>query len=570
MALDKLAKDPLYNFVGVNLRKDNLSLADGDMARAVNYDLHLKPGVLILRKGHKRLHVEAFNNPVRQVARHNGQLYHVAGSTLYRNFLSALTDLDTARIVSMAAYRPLNDTTSWTFLAQRETMQKDNGSTMRLWGIRRPSIDPVAAVGSAGSLTGSYRAKYTYARVVGSAVAHESNPSTPSNAVSLTSDEMNVDVTASPDDQVTHIRLYRTQAGGSLYLFDQMVANTTATLTSTQADTALGAAVEDDNDLPPQLAYVAEYQSHFFGVGDPDHLDYLWYAKRFRPEAWPDDQFLRIGADDDPLQVPVRMAGFLGVFSRKSKYRVSGNAASGFAWAEALNTRGTMCPHAIVATSSGVLFWARDGIFLTNFLQVDQELSRAIAPLFESGTHNGYEAINWNMTGDFSLAEYKRRLYAGYRDVSGTRMIAVYSQDTGQWYHYQHPCRTLYYDETEDQLLMGTNTGYVAVIEVGASDNEAPISGNAQTRTMSGIDRFVRKNFAFLKLDCEAVGDGGTVKLYIDDTLIQTVSVTAQTRTTLRRPIRLTDVQGYGWHLVITGSVQMYGATMLYSVFEEA
>lgn len=571
MALDRLLKDPLYGFMGVSLRRDNLSLAEGDMARALNADMHTQPGVLLLRKGSAHLHGEALSAAVRQVARHNGALYQVAGTHLYREFLDILSGLQPGHIVSLASYRPLNDTTSWTFIAQGAVMRKDDGVTVHVWGIEPPAVAPILAVGAAGSLTGDYKAVYTYARVVSGRVAHESNPSPAPGATALTADTLSVGVIASTDPQVTHIRVYRTIADGTLYLFDQEVDNLAAIINSSKADTALGAAVDHDNDVPPPLGYVAEYQSHFFGVQDATHPDYLWYARRFQPESWPSDQFLRIGTDDDPLQAIVRMAGFLGVFSLRSKYRVSGNASSGFAWAEALNTRGTLAPQAILATSTGVLFWAKDGIFVTNFLQADQELSKTIAPLFEPGTHNDYAAIDWDKAHSFSLSEYKRRLYAGYTDVEGHRLIAVYSQDTGQWYHYQQPCSTLYYDESTDQLLMGTSTGFVAVLEVGSSDDGAVVSMDAQTRTLSGVDRMVRKTFQYLKLDVAAANTtGGTVTLRIDGAVVQAIPVTSTSRTTLRGPIRLRDTQGYSWELIISGGVNLYGAQVLYSPLEDA
>ena len=45
----------LSTFQGVNLRKDRLSLADEDMARAINVDLHTQVGTILSRRGTTRV-----------------------------------------------------------------------------------------------------------------------------------------------------------------------------------------------------------------------------------------------------------------------------------------------------------------------------------------------------------------------------------------------------------------------------------------------------------------------------------------------------------------------------------
>ena len=171
-------------------------------------------------------------------------------------------------------------------------MRKDDGTNTRSWGISAPSAAPTTAIGAAGSLSGAYFSAYTYARVVGSSVAHESNPSPNGTTRTLSSQTLDTTVVASTDPDVTNIRLYRTIAGGSSLLFDQQVANAGATINSTQADTSLGTAVETDNNVPNNMSWVAEFQSHVWGCRDSSNPHYLWYSKRFRPESFPLSQFL--------------------------------------------------------------------------------------------------------------------------------------------------------------------------------------------------------------------------------------------------------------------------------------
>src|SRR5205823_4711231 len=131
--------------------------------------------------------------------------------------------------------------------------------------------------------------------------------------------------------------------------------------------------------------------------------------------------------------------GLLGAFTRLTKYRVFGNSVSGFTYLEALNSRGVVSPQAVLGSTRGALFVARDGVFLTNFVEGDVELTRDIQALFYGQVTNSLYPINWSVPEALSLAEYKRRLYFSYQDTAGTRMLAVYSLDTQRWYHYQHP-----------------------------------------------------------------------------------------------------------------------------------
>ena len=405
----------LAGWLGLNLRKDRLSLADEELARSINADLHSMPGVLVLRRGRRALWSTAVPLLLlRRLGRTGTTRYQVAGETLYRNQAAILTGLHTNHVTTFVPARPLNDTTTWTFIADDATMRKDDGSTLRLWGIAAPSTAPASvsqtgywatattqtweetpsyvptpayrftAANSAQSqafrtaqttagwavtqaweyqtptqtgavlasspferaflssttpnldddttprtgLTGTYGVAYTYVRKAGNAVAHESNPSsTTTTTVSGRVGALRYTVTASSDAQVTHIRCYRTVQGGSTLLYDQEVSNATQTVTTSQADTALGTAVERDNDPPPTCSYAAAHQGHVFLCRYATQPHYLWYSKRYRPEAWPTSQYLPIGDPHDPLQGAVTLGATSGCS------RASPNTAS---WA-------TMC-----------------------------------------------------------------------------------------------------------------------------------------------------------------------------------------------------------------------------------
>jgi hypothetical protein len=498
-----VGRESTSGFLGINLRRDSLSLADEDLLRAINADLHRTPGVIRLRQGRTLQPGAALPGAVRTLTRHGLRQYQVAGSGLFRDGTSILTGLSGATS-TLTPYRPLNDTTTWSFLADQAAMRKDDGTIVRLWGIVAPTGGAGVTAGGAGGLTGTYSAYYTYARVVGTSIAHESNPSPAVAGVALTAQELNIAVVASEDPQVTRILVYRTVAGGTLGLFAAQLSNATQTYVSGQTDISLGTQVELDNNPPPLAGWVAEHQGHLFLCLDATNPHYLWYSKRFRPESWPLDQFLELGNPYDPLQCAVPLTGVLGVFSRETKYRVLGNAVSGFVGIEALSTRGVPAPNAVTVTSRGTLFVARDGIFLTNFVEADLEISQSIQALFYGETINELAPIAWNVPEALTMAEYKRRLYFGYQDTAGARMLAVYSLDTQHWYHYTHPVHRLYADESTDTLLMGDTTGNVWSLEQGTTDGGAAIALDVTLPVRDVGDRFRRKRFGWLGLDLES------------------------------------------------------------------
>jgi len=561
----------LAGFTGVNLRRDRLSLADEACARAINADFHTRPGVARLRKGRSLVSATVLGGAVRLLATLGSRRYQIAGTTWYRAFASIRTGLSGAQ-AQMAAYRPLNDTTTWVFLADTNGMRKDDGTTVRTWGLAAPTSAATAADGGAGALIGNYSVKYTYVRLVGTAIAHESNPSPVSNTLAITNKVISLTGLAdSGDAQVTHKRIYRTVDTGSTWLFDTQIAQGTTTATLSKADTALGTAVETDNDAPPACGWVVEFQGHFFLLRDPANPHYLWYSKHFRPESVPTTQFLEVGNPSDPLTAAVRLVGLLGVFTAQTKYRVFGNAVSGFTYTEALSARGTPAPQAVLATDAGALFVARDGLFVTNFLNADALLSTAIEGLWSTETLNEYAPIDFTRAPEIALTAWRQRYYLSYPTTEGSTMMAVYSRDTERWYFYDHQVRTLYAEEDEGLLLAGTDAGDVHSLETGSADGGASIAYHLEPAERAGGHPAARKRFDYLKADVDC--QGGTVQLgvYVDGVLRARTRLTGR-RT--RRLLRLPDkVLGYTWRVQLTYSgteaVEVHGVQIYSQPLED-
>lgn len=560
-------------FLGVNLRQDRLRLEDGDVARAINADLHTQPGTVMLRLGRSRQFTTALADlSIRRLARYyGGSRYRVAGQSLYRNQTAIYSGLSNEHVTTLTPFRPLSDTTVYMFVADTSRMQKDSGTALSDWGVAAPTTAPTVAVGAAGSLTGAYSFRYTYIRKVGGVVVYESNPSPVSSTINPVSQVMNISALIdSTDSTITHKRIYRTPADTTSYLNDQDIATGTTTGTSSVSDTALGGEVEVDNDPPPNASWCFGYLEHMFLCRDQDNSHYLWWSKRYRPEQVPAENFLEIGHPQDPLQCGVAYGGLAGVFTRLTKYRILGNSTSGFVHQEAMTKRGTPAFNAVEATEHGIIFPARDGIFVTQLVSPDVEVSNQIEPLFYGETVNGFYPINWDAASQFTSAVFKGRYYLSYADSRSSvpNMIMVYSFDTKRWYFYDSPLRSFFVEEQDNRLTAGTQDGFVVTMESGSDDEGDDIEMEVETRDYAGEEGGnILKLYQYMKIDADTLGEYVNIDFYLDDTRRATLYLSHDGRTSKLYNLPA-SLLGYKWRAKIryTGSerVRVYSAGTLY------
>ena len=655
-----LKGQPSGRFLGVNLRQDRVSLADEEVAKAINADLHSQPGAIVLRLGRTAQNSTPLTDlAIRRIAKINSHRYRVAGQSLFCSETKVLNGVLSANLITtMLPFRPLGDTTIWNFLADDAAMYKVNCTTATgTWGIPAPS-QPTVGIGITGltdNLSGPYVVQYTFVRLASGAVAAEGNPSTITDSITLSSNQLGIGDMAHPADTTTNaLGIYRSIAGGTTPLLDTRIlipdehrysvthtwevtaTHTTGSLlkylefhwsinsgsisvsdvsvgarasqaweptgtgdsddaagrrgtyrwestllyVTTQAlywayasftpDTSLSDIIEVDNGLPPTASYVVAFQEHAWFVRDASNPHYAWFSKRFKPEQVPADNFLELGNADDPLQCAGVVGGQLGVFSRKTKYRVFGNATTGFSSLEAASPRGTRCPMALLATEFGLIFVANDGIFSTVLSSPDTCFSERLLPLFFGETVNDMLPIDWDYAQHFSAAAYKGRYYFSYVEQGQTtpNRLAVYSRDTEHWYHYDHPLRSLYVEEDTDLALGGGLDGFVYVLENGTTDNGSSIALDVDTKDFQGESKDMRKLFQHLKVDMNTLGATVTVKLYLDDTLAYTTTVSTSARAERLLPLPDDGVMGHHWRVnfTYTGStrIRIYQCAALY------
>src|SRR3990167_4759476 len=132
---------------GLNLRQEAADVEEPESRKLVNLDPFQKPGTLVVRRGKETIGGPLQDNLVRAVARINSIRYQVAGRRLYREF-TAITGpyLAENQKTAFTAFRPLDDSVTWAFIADDDWMLKSDDTKLFQWGIDEPlSPDPKVA-----------------------------------------------------------------------------------------------------------------------------------------------------------------------------------------------------------------------------------------------------------------------------------------------------------------------------------------------------------------------------------------------------------------------------------------
>lgn len=211
----------------LNVSVDASDIADGDFVRCKNLRIN-QQGQAKTRDGSAKLNTTAINAAVWWIEEMDGSRYSFAGDSVYEDESSIASGLTSAQWAAIK-YSAYNDTTKNIFALNGTDRKRVEGSSVYEWGLEAPTTAPTLGIGGGSGLTGQYNAKYTYVRKVGSSAVAESNPSPAADVAQVLSNQsLSVGVTAPTDSQVTHIRLYRTLAGGSIYYLDAEIAASTS------------------------------------------------------------------------------------------------------------------------------------------------------------------------------------------------------------------------------------------------------------------------------------------------------------------------------------------------------
>ncbi len=468
---------------GLNLN-DPLTIGETELAIALNADFR-KDGVVRSRDGRVILYNSVGTDLMAMIS---GSLYSFS-TDIYKDGTSLGVTIGTP--LSICPMVPYNMSTEAGYLATSTGYKRIEGTNVYNWGISAPTNAPTVSVGTSTGLTGDYKVVYTYARKVGGSLVAESNPSPQSSTITLSNQSLQVGVTPASDPQVTHIRIYRTVAGGSTFLYDREIpASSTGTETNT-TDTSLGSAVEYDNDPPPSgvnvVASAFSYNRIFLGVANK-----LYFTKRHRPDSVPTTYYIEIGTPHYQIMGIIEWAGTVFVFTKEGIYYLQGDTPSSFTLVRTMATRGLYSTKGLVATDKGIMYVSYDGLYAFNG-QVEVKLTdQKVDALFRGEAVNGVNPINISQLSNSWLSYYKGKLFFGYPDGANTKpnKVLVYDFEKKKFsiYDYNLSINSTLVDNENGRFLIGDTNNNIWHAETGTSDGGSAITFRVRSKELSNIE----------------------------------------------------------------------------------
>jgi len=476
---------------GLNLN-DPRAIEDGELAIALNADFRQR-GVVRSRAGRTSVYTSQGADLIGSA---DGDIFTV-GSDVYRNG-SALSTSITG--VSALGVTKLQNVQNEVLLLSAQVNLKIDDDTVQTWGIAAPTVAPVdTAESGSGVADGTYYYKYTYLRKSGTTIIHESNPSPVSAGVTTASpnNQVDVTVTASSDSQVTHVRVYRTLAGGSatgalFYYTGLELALPTVNGNDTTADGSLGALLETDNDPPPATSLAAIAGPGADGVIFIATGNTLYFSKPYRPESFPAAYYVEVGVPYKAIKGVVDWGGLTYIFTTDTIYFLQGTDPATYYPVKTQASRGLAAPQAVVATEKGILYLAYDGVYAFNGQSEVKLSSEKIDSLFRGETVNTISPMSKDNLGNCWMTYFNGKMFLGY-PVSTTfpDRVLVYDFETFKFsiYNYGVSLKSAFVDTVNFRLLAGDTSGNIWQLESGESDNGTAFIFKVRSKELSGLSQ---------------------------------------------------------------------------------
>lgn len=551
----------------LNIAADSDLLPDDALTRCKNLRIDAA-GKLKTRDGSQKMNATAIETAIWLLVEQSGNRYAFAGTKIYKNETSIATGLAAAQW-SAVKYNAFNDTTQQIYALNGTDRKRIEDEDVYEWGISAPASAPSVVAGLLTGLTGAYSTKITYCRKVGSTVVSESDPSPASDSVSLTNQSLFIAWFDPSDPQVTHVRVYRTIAGGSTYLHEQDIAIGGQELDSNTSDANLGDEVDTDHDRPPlgQVVLGPTYNGILFIIKD----NLLYFSSAKQPEYWPTTNFIEVSTPQFPLKAGDFMNGQLYCFSKNEIYFIQGTGASTFfPYPMKAKTGAQNIFGAVSVPGRGIFHTGPDGIYL--FSGTDQKITEGtLEPIFRGETVNGINGVKVEnevpVMSTSWLFVYGNYLYFGYTsegyDYPTNVLVFNLVNNRLTYYIYNDgsdvQIRCLVRDEANNRTLIGDNTGYIREIEKISQtrDDTTEISWEAQSKdfTLATRKHFPRWN----KYDVDATNATScTGSLILDGSVHQSHTITGN-RDVRRRLVDVNNGSRAAIRFSGTGPATIYG-----------
>ena len=532
-----------------------------EMTRCKNLSVDRR-GRVDTRDGSTRPSANAMTSRASFILEQAGDRYAFVDSGIYKNeaalTATGLTDGDWSAV----SYNAFNETSQSVFaLNGTDRKRIDSSGNVREWGIDGPGAAPTVAVGAGTGLTGTYKVKITYARLSGSTVLSESNPSDASSGQALTNEDLAVTWVASSDAQVTHVRIYRTLAGGSIYFFDQNVAVGTLTVDTSTADASLAGEVATNHDRPPAGTIVAG--PFYNGIIFIAKGNLLYWCLAKQPEYVPATNFIEVGPPSRTIKAIVDLGGQAYCVTDKQLWYIQGAGAGTFNPIPLQTLAGGPNQFGAAGVEGrGIYHLGRDGLYLYSGGRDTKVSQTQFEALFDSDATelNGMQPVGaWPITTQWLWA-FENKLYFHY----GVGNLIVLNLDTSRstYYTFDQQLYAPTTDHTNRRFYVGDAGRFVRRVEDPSATDDVGSGIDWEVESMEFTLQTRRHFPRWIKYDADVeAATNVTGKVILDGAVHHTHSLTSN-RKTARRLIDTGNGRRCSIRFTGTGTATVYAAEM--------
>ena len=242
--------------------------------------------------------------------------------------------------------------------------------------LRPPASAPVLSSAVAGTLTGTFRVKYTHLikdSKTGAVIAESDFSPISASSGAIASKLLKAVIEVSPDSSVTHRRLYRTATSGTTYFpWIDVDGNVLTSASDDMSDTSLQlVAAPTTLGVAPGLmpgafmTNIVEWKDRLWGVGDAE-VDVLRYTDIEKGYAWKSSFEFNIppvGFDQFGITGLIPRRDELGVFKRNFMVKIVGDGASRFERVKVHNGKGCYSTESCLVIDDIGYFLGEDGVY---------------------------------------------------------------------------------------------------------------------------------------------------------------------------------------------------------------
>ena len=437
---------------------------------------------------------------------------------------------------------------------------------------------PLATLASSGS--GPASGTYTYKCACYSA-SYTVLLDTPSNSITANGNDVNLTmIPICPDttlngESTTGRKIYRTTSSTSSYklLSNGTIANNTATtLTDSDADAALGAAMPagDATWTPPTGRFVLVQNNRLFFANDPsDSPSRVWYSEDGSHDIFINTSYLDIRQNDgDAITFLKGILGQLTVGKNNTiqKIYIDGiDPDTDWSISDPISYVGCQAPYSAVNTPYGIVYLAKDGIYRFNG-QYSELISESVTPtiqdisptnlentwgVYHDNTYHlaytsessGGQVNNRVLVLDFLSKAYSIDLlsinaFAAFNSGNDWGVLYAGASDSGNVYAYSEEINEIVHKKHSDFTGLWDDMRYIPT-DVGG-DSNSPVIEIARTETIDQLSGTInsqtgtidRQDFkGYYVSQPLAVGAGSFDKIYWNETVPAGNNVTFQIRT---------------------------------------